>query len=45
MGGVWRAWKFVRTVRILSVVDAYTRECVAVEANFSLGLGACDAGA
>ena len=26
-------------VRILSVVDAYTRECVALEADFSLGSG------
>ena len=28
-----------RMVRILSVVDAYTRECVALEADFSLGSG------
>jgi putative transposase len=28
-----------RMVRILSVVDAYTRECVALEADFSLGTG------
>jgi putative transposase len=28
-----------RMVRILTVVDAYTRECVALEADFSLGSG------
>ena len=28
-----------RMVRILSVVDTYTRECVALEADFSLGSG------
>jgi putative transposase len=28
-----------RMARILSVVDAYTRECVALEADFSLGSG------
>ena len=28
-----------RMVRILSVVDAYTRECVALKADFSLGSG------
>ena len=28
-----------RMVRILSVVDAYTRECLALEADFSLGSG------
>ena len=28
-----------RMVRILSVVDAYTRECLALEADTSLGLG------
>ncbi len=28
-----------RMVRILTVVDAYTRECLALEADFSLGSG------
>ncbi len=28
-----------RMVRILSVVNAYTRECVALEADYSLGSG------
>jgi putative transposase len=28
-----------RMVRILSVVDAYTRECLALEADVSLGSG------
>ena len=28
-----------RMVRILSVVDAYTRECLALEADTSLGTG------
>ena len=28
-----------RMVRILSVVDAYTRECLALEADTSLGSG------
>lgn len=28
-----------RIVRILSVVDAYTRECLALEASTSLGSG------
>ena len=34
-----------RMVRILSVVDAYTRECLALEADTSLGSGSRDAGA
>ena len=32
-----------RMVRILSVVDAYTRECLALEADVSLGSGRADA--
>jgi hypothetical protein len=31
-----------RMVRILSVLDAYTRECLALEADMSLGSGAYD---
>ena len=34
-----------RMVRILSVVDAFTRECLALEADTSLGIGTRDAGA
>ena len=34
-----------RSIRVLSVVDAYTRECLALEADTSFASPTCDSGA